>query len=139
MGVFKKLPQLKVFIVEDSAVVVERLIIMLDGLDYLCVVGYADNISEALSGISEKKPDAVILDISLKENAPDANGIDLLVMLRKTDASMLIIMLTNLATPSYIRKCMESGADYFFDKSYDFYKLPETLKQHYNTLINKRS
>lgn len=124
--------QNKIFIVDDSPVVVARLSQLINEIDEVVVVGYACSISAALLSIQQVKPDAVILDIHLKEDAPDANGIDLLIMLRKSYPDLLIIMLTNVNVPQYIERCMESGADYFFDKSNDFDKIPETLKGIYS-------
>jgi DNA-binding NarL/FixJ family response regulator len=38
-------------------------------------------------------------------------------------------MLTNFAHPQYRKKCEEAGADFFFDKSTEFDKLPQALEQ----------
>lgn len=119
----------KVFIVDDSQVVTERLSLMLDELTYVNVAGHAGNITTALRTIKEVQPDAAILDIHLKDDAPNANGMDLLAMLRKAYPFMLIIMFSNLAHPVYVDKCMELGADYFFDKSNDFDKIIDVLKK----------
>ena len=37
-------------------------------------------------------------------------------------------MLTNYPYPQYRKKCMNGGADYFFDKSTEFNKITEVLK-----------
>jgi DNA-binding NarL/FixJ family response regulator len=118
----------KVFIVDDSQVVVERLSLMLDELKYINVAGHAGDINTALATINKIQPDAAILDIHLKDDAPAANGMDLLAILRKTYPFMLIIMFSNLAHPMYVDKCMELGADYFFDKSSDCDKIIGVLK-----------
>jgi DNA-binding response OmpR family regulator len=42
---------------------------------------------------------------------------------------MKIIMLTNLTDNRYRIMSRDAGADYFFDKSNDFDKIPDTLNQ----------
>lgn len=123
------LTNFKIFIVDDAMMVVNRLQLMLSELKYVSIEGHASNISGALVAIKEKQPDAVLLDIHLKDDAPDASGIDLLITLRKAYPSLIIMMLTNHANPHYIKKCMDLGADYFFDKSNDFDKITETVKK----------
>jgi DNA-binding NarL/FixJ family response regulator len=129
-----QLTNFKIFIVDDATMVVNRLKLMLSELKYVSVEGHASNISGALVAIKEKQPDAVLLDIHLKDDAPDASGIDLLITLRKEYPSLIIMMLTNHANHHYMNKCMELGADYFFDKSNDFDRISETVKkiQDYN-------
>lgn len=129
---FKKKSLLKIVVVEDSAVVMKRLVVFLNETTGLSVVGHASNMVSALRVIRDKKPDAVILDIYLKDDAPDFNGIDLLVRLRSLYPSLLIIMLSNMATSKYTIKCLELGANYFLDKTSDFHKIPDALKTHFN-------
>jgi len=120
--------EFRIFIVDDSPIVVNRLIVMLSDIHEVSVVGYASNISSARNAILEIKPDVVLVDIHLKQDAPHANGIDLLITLRKTYPNMIIIMLSFNATPQYKSKCIALGANYFFDKSKDFDKIYEILK-----------
>ena len=118
----------KVVTVEDSPVVAQRVQAMLDELANIRFLGNARNVPEALSLISRSNPDVVILDIHLGEQRADENGLDLLITLRKQYARMKLMMLTNLTDPQYRSTCFSLGADYFFDKSHDFDKVPEVLK-----------
>jgi DNA-binding NarL/FixJ family response regulator len=90
------------------------------------LLGNAENIQSALLFIEEKKPHVVFLDINLSHDKP-RNGIDLLNILRKAYPVMKIIMLTNMSGDRYREICMSFGADYFFDKSEDFDRIPQTL------------
>lgn len=126
---------LKIATVEDSPIVADRLQQMFSDLNCLDFVGNADCLEDALRLINEQRPAVVILDIHLKANAPHYSGIDLLAGLRTTYPQMVIIMLTNLASTQYRNRCMALGANYFFDKSNEFEKLPETL----NMLINPKN
>lgn len=120
---------LKIITVDDSAVVADRLQFMLQEVDRVEVLGNATNISEALHLIHQQEPNVVILDIHLKEDMLVANGVHLLIQLRRKYPHMKIIMLTNLSGPQYRSTCMAFGADYFFDKTNDFEKIPEALNE----------
>ncbi|MEO8151398.1 MAG: response regulator transcription factor [Bacteroidia bacterium] len=120
---------LKIVIVDDSLIVLERLKLMLSDMEFIEFAGYAHNISSAMQLINEQRPSVVILDIHLHDDSPDQNGLNLLEALRKKCPSIIVIMLTNLIEPQYRDKCISLGANYFFDKSNDFERIPETLKQ----------
>ena len=120
---------LKIMTVDDSPIVAERLQFMLREVDKVEVLRNATNIAEALELVHREEPHVIILDIHLKEDMLVANGVHLLIQLRRTYPKMKIIMLTNLSGPQYRSTCMAFGADYFFDKSNDFEKIPETLKE----------
>jgi DNA-binding NarL/FixJ family response regulator len=120
---------LNVFIVDDSSIIVEQLSLLLSDLKDVKLLGHADTIYTAITTIEKVNPDLVILDIHLKDDAPYANGIDLLSILRKTYPDLIIVMYTNMAGSHYRRKCEQSGASYFFDKSQEFEKLYEVIKE----------
>lgn len=119
---------LKVITVDDSPVIAQRLKSLLSDLNEVELLGNAADIQSALTFIEEKQPHVVLLDIHLSHDKP-RNGIDLLNALRKTYPVMKIIMLTNMSGDRYREICKSFGADYFFDKSADFDKIPDTLMQ----------
>lgn len=123
----------KVFIVDDSIIIVDRLKAMLSDFRFVSVAGHSHNIADALRVIREIRPDVIILDIHLKDDAP-MGGLDLLEILHREYAAMIIIMLSNFSSPKYIERCRELGADYFLDKSNDFDKIPVILKQLYESI-----
>ena len=114
---------MKVLIVDDSAIVQERLMSMFDDQKGIQIVGQAQNGIEALKFIKQHKPHAVILDIRM----PGGNGINVLQHIKKIDPSIKVIMFTNYPYSQYRIKCLESGADYFLDKSAEFNKIPEII------------
>lgn len=116
---------MKVFIVDDSKVVRERLINMISELPEIKIAGQAKNGREAIKYIRKIKPDVVILDIRL----PGGNGIEVLKNIKKDKKSPLVIILTNYPTSQYRKKCMDEGADFFFDKSTEFNKIIGVLKK----------
>jgi DNA-binding NarL/FixJ family response regulator len=47
----------------------------------------------------------------------------------KNEPVPLVIILTNYSYPKYWKKCMDLGADFFFDKSAEFEKVTEVCEQ----------
>jgi DNA-binding NarL/FixJ family response regulator len=117
--------KLKVFISDDSATVRERLVTMALDLPAIAVVGQAQDVPGSLHAIDQTRPDVVILDIRM----PGGNGIEVLRRLKKMNPAPKVIMLTNFAYVQYRTKCAEAGADFFFDKSTEFDKLPQALEE----------
>lgn len=116
---------MKVFIADDSAIVRERLIEMLSELPEIEIIGQAEDGLQAKNLITKLNPDVVILDIRMRRE----NGIDLLQNIKRDKQAPIVIMLTNYPYPQYRKKCMEAGADFFFEKSTEFEKVTEVLKK----------
>jgi DNA-binding NarL/FixJ family response regulator len=109
----------KVFIVEDSVIIRGRIISMISTIKGVEICGVAGEPKEAINGIRESQPDAVILDLKLY----GGSGIDVLQKIKEEKPDIKVIVLTNYPEPQYMKKCMDLGADYFFDKSEDFDKI----------------
>jgi two-component system response regulator DevR len=116
---------LKVFIADDSALVRERLAALISEIEGVEVVGQARDAPEALEGIQHLRPDAVTLDIRM----PGNNGIQVLELIKKSTAAPVVIMLTAFPYPQYRQKCLEAGAEYFFDKATEFERVAQVVKQ----------
>jgi two-component system, NarL family, response regulator DevR len=119
---------IKVLTVDDCPAIAERLKILVEEVAGVLLIGNADRIPTALGLTDREKPEVVILDISLCHDKP-RNGIDLLVILRKSYPQMKIMMLTNMSDRKYRDQCKSCGADYFFDKSEEFYRVQEVLAE----------
>ena len=117
---------MKVFLVDDSAIVLEKLASLISGIDGVEIAGQAMNAHDAIQSIVKLKPDLVILDIRLNGGG---NGMDVLKRIKKEIPSIIVIMLTNYPYPQYREKCQILGADYFFDKVTEIEKIYETFKQ----------
>lgn len=114
---------MRVLIADDSAVVRSRLTEMLSVIEGLEVVGEAVDALEALELQARMQPDVVILDIRM----PGGNGIDVFQELKKAYPGTSVIILTNYPYDQIRSACNRLGADYFFDKSSEFEKIPEAL------------
>lgn len=118
---------MKVFVVEDSAVVRERLLEMIREIEDVEVVGEAETYDAAVSGILTTRPDVAVLDIKLADER--GSGIDVLAEVKKGLPAMRAIMLSNYATPQHMKASADAGAEYFLDKSADFERIAEILEQ----------
>lgn len=107
---------LKVFLIEDSALLQELLGGMLSELDGVEFCGCADGEAEALQRLAEAPVDLVIIDIELKQGS----GIGVLDALQ-TDSDRYgkprKVVLTNYAHATMRQRCDRFGMDAFFDKS----------------------
>jgi DNA-binding NarL/FixJ family response regulator len=115
---------MKVLVVDDSALLRERLISMISELPGVTTIGQAQDVPEALNSVQELDPDVVILDIRLS----DGNGIEVLQKMKKDHSAAVTIMFTNYPYSQYRKKCQEAGADFFFDKSTEFHRITDVLK-----------
>ena len=115
---------MRVFIADDSEILRVRLIDMLSEIEGVEIIGQAQNSLDAIERIDKLSPHVVILDIRM----PRTNGIEVLEAIKKDDESPKVIIFTNYPYPQYREKCMDLGADYFFDKSTEFEKLVDTVK-----------
>ena len=123
---------MRIYVVEDSADVRERLIEMIGEMAHTEVVGEAENFASAVSGIRSTRPDVAILDIRLADDT--GTGIDVLHEIHKTMPGLRAIVMSNFATPQFAKASADAGAEYFLDKSQDFERSPEILRQMSSTL-----
>jgi two-component system, NarL family, response regulator DevR len=115
----------QVFIVDDSALVRQRLAELLLDVDNVKLVGEAATVAEALARIPAVCPDFVLLDIRM----PDGDGIGLLGELKRLDRPPVVGMLTNYPLEPYRQRCLALGADFFWDKSHDLEALSTTVRE----------
>ena len=118
---------LRVFLVEDSAVIRERLTETISSLEHVEVIGHAETEADAIAALQAAACDAVVLDLQLREG----HGFNVLKALRSASARrrVIVLVLSNYATPQYRGRSMEIGADYFFDKSREYDRLCEVLEE----------
>ncbi len=117
--------KVRVVIVEDSAIIRSRLAESLSEIRNLAIVGQTDTEAGALQLLSGGEWDAVVLDLQLKEGT----GLGVLKKLDKgrRPVNSKIIVFTNYAFPQYRNRSLFFGADYFFDKSREFFRVRDVL------------
>ena len=115
----------KVFLVDDSLPVRERLARMLAGVPETRLVGEAGDVREAIDSILAARPDLVLLDIALA----DGSGFEVLKALQAMAPAIDVYMLSNLASEPYRRRAARLGARGFFDKSNDMERVRDAVAQ----------
>jgi DNA-binding NarL/FixJ family response regulator len=115
---------MKIYVVEDSDAICERIVRMVNEIPDIQVIGTADRVSTAIRSIERHQPDVIILDIQLL----DGNGLDVLQYVKKAMSAIKVIVLTNFNSDQYRNLAQSSGADAFLDKSNDFMKIPSLLQ-----------
>lgn len=115
---------MNIFIVEDSASMLKNLRDMLSGIPGTTVTGHAVDETDAIECINAQRPDVVTLDLRLRSGS----GLGVLQNIKKHHAGVKVIVLTNCPEPVYIDRCMRLGADYFFDKSFQYMQFHDALR-----------
>lgn len=116
---------LKVFITDDSEIILEKIPQMLQKIGGIQIVGIARDSANTLKTVKELQPDVIVLDVIL----PDKSGIDTLKIIKEEKLVPIVIMFTNYPLREYSRRCFELGADFFYDKSKEFGELIGTLQE----------
>ena len=112
---------MKVFLVEDSPLLRDRLSKLRAAIPGAEPVGFAESAKEALEKIAAAAPDVVVLDLSLSEG----NGFDVLRGLQGRPVECYV--LTNHPIEGFRAVATRLGAKGFFDKSTVFERVREVL------------
>jgi len=116
---------MRVFIVDDSSVIVERLTLLLEGTPGVELVGHAADVPQAVQRLLETAHDALVLDLHM----PGGTGLDVLRAIRPVRPGMHVLVFTNYPLDEYRQRCLTAGAEYFLDKSTEFEKIPSILRE----------
>ena len=111
----------KTFIVEDSPLILEKLVATLEELAPVQVFGWAADEAAAVEWLAQSGQacDLVIIDIFLRAGS----GLGVLRSARQMGLPGKRVVLTNYATQDMRNACLELGADRVFDKSSDVEEL----------------
>src|SRR5258708_1201041 len=119
---------ISIMLVDDSKVVRKRLKEMLAEICSECEILEADAPSGAIPTLEHPHIDVVVKDIRM----PGGSGMDAIAEVKRAQPDALVIMLTNYSESYYRNRCIEMGADLFFDKSSEFDLVIDAV----STLIN---
>ena len=109
--------------VEDSPLLRSRLEAMIAAIPGANAVGHAEGADDAVRQILAMLPDAVVLDIHLKQG----NGFDILRAVAAKAPHVRFYVLTNHPMEGYRLAAERLGARGFFDKSTEFERLKQAL------------
>jgi DNA-binding NarL/FixJ family response regulator len=116
---------MQVFLVEDSTLVQQRLLAMLQEIPNVTVVGTAAAAGDALREILATRPDLVVLDVQLEEGS----GFDVLRALHARAPELDVVVLSNHSSYPYRQIAERFGARGFFDKTREFERVREVIMQ----------
>lgn len=116
---------MRAYIVEDSKLVRDRLVLLLEEIDGLEIVGQSGSIKAATENIFRLQPDVLLIDIRL----PDGSGLDILAKIQACGLKIIPIVMTLGPYSEHRKLAMERGAVKFFDKAKELWKIPVALVQ----------
>ncbi len=116
---------MQILIVDDSLLVRERLVELIDDIANVEIVGQVATVAAGIAAVIALQPDFVLLDLKM----PDGDGIAVLDAAKHLVHAPIVAMLTNHALPQFRTRCLQAGADFFWDKSRDFSRIPAALRQ----------
>jgi DNA-binding NarL/FixJ family response regulator len=115
---------IKVYIVDDHAVVIEGIYSLLQKEKDIEMAGYASNAANCLQYFTNHTADVILMDISL----PDMNGMDLCKLIKTNYPGIMVLALSTFNQGTYIRKMMESGASGYLLKNAGRQEIIEAIK-----------
>lgn len=112
---------MKTFIVEDSPLILEKLVLTLEELAPVQVVGSAADEASAVAWLEqhEHECELIIVDVFLKSGT----GLGVLRAATQLGLPVKRVVLTNYATDNLRETCQRLGADRVFDKSSELEEL----------------
>lgn len=97
---------IKIYLVDDHPLMRKGIAMTLDLEMDFEVCGQAESAEEAISDIPAKKPDIVVIDISL----PGMNGIELIKHLKAQNPELLMLVVSRHDEDMYAERAIKAGA-----------------------------
>lgn len=107
---------LKVLVADDAELLRQRMVSLLSKLDGIGLILESQDCSTTLEAIEQHEPDVVLLDLRM----PDGSGLRVLRALRGRERRPRVMILTTWGDPDVRRRCLDAGADEFFEKGTEF-------------------
>jgi DNA-binding NarL/FixJ family response regulator len=113
-----------VFIVEDHPLIVHGVSALIEQEPDIKSCGFADNCKDALRLIKDCRPDVILLDLFLG----DEFALDLIISVKEFSDSIQVLVLTACDELEYARRCLQSGAVGFIQKSSDGEEVMQAIR-----------
>ena len=120
--------KINILIADDSEKIIHHVKKSLSESVNIQLIESANTLPSAQLIIREEKMDVVVLDIQL----PDGNGIDFLKWIKHSYPKIRVIMFSNNSDDCHRAIAKEYGADYFFDKSFEFEQMIKIVSELHN-------
>ena len=124
---------LRVLLVEDSQVLIERLTEAIGEMTDLKLICTVDTEAAAVAVVRREPVDVIILDLHLRQGT----GFGVMRALTTTQLKPRIVVLTNYDLPEYKSAAFALGATHFLDKARDSGRLAEVLQEICETRPSK--
>jgi two-component system response regulator NreC len=113
----------RILLVDDKAMLLERLTGWLEVHPQLKVVGSAHSGPEALNQVAALNPDLVLMDVSM----PDMNGFEVTRRIKSRPEAPRVILMS-LQDINLLRSALASGADDYIPKANLYTELLSAIK-----------
>ena len=114
---------LRILIADDSPLVRGRLAELVSAVRDVGVVAQTEDAYGTIQAIRRLRPDVAILDVRL-----GGDGLRVLETVKAGESPPVVIMLTAFPYPQYRQRCLEAGAEHFFDKATEFDQIAPVLE-----------
>lgn len=109
---------LRVFLADDSSLMLERVAVLLAHRD-IQIIGGARTPARSIAAILADRPQVVVLDVKLE----GGSGMEVLRAVRAAAPEIVFIVFSNNSGPAYRKRYLAAGAVEFLDKSTEFRQL----------------
>ena len=106
---------IRVFLVDDQAMIRAAIRSLLDAREGIEVVGDSGDARRAIESIGELRPDIVLMDITM----PGLSGLDAIAPVRKASPRTKVLMLTNHEGETFVDQALRAGAEGYLSKDSD--------------------
>lgn len=104
-----------ILIIDDEPIVIKILTIGLEKISYVGSIASSYDVNDALVSISNKKPDIVFLDLTLKEKH---DGFEVLKKIKNAYPSVSVAVVSADVHISTVRKVLSLGAEAYIKKPF---------------------
>ena len=106
---------IKVFLIDDQAMIRAAVRSLLNQREQFCVVGDSGDARKAIDVLVEARPDVIVLDITM----PGLSGLDAIPLIRKALPRVRILMLTHHEGETFVEQALRGGAEGYLSKDSD--------------------
>lgn len=121
------MPEIRVLICDDHAILRDGIRTLLERQDDICVVGEAGNGREALARVAELNPDIVLMDVAM----PEMDGIQATRLIKQQFPDVKVLILTQHDDREYVGSLLQAGASGYVLKRSGGHEVSLALRQVY--------
>lgn len=120
--------KIKLILVDDHRIVRDGIKALLNTENNIDIIDEADDAQELLTKLKHKKPDIIIMDISM----PKVSGLELLKIVSKDYPGIKVLILSMYTNEEFVFNAIKSGAKGYLPKNTSRKTLIEAIEKIYN-------